>query len=103
MALREARSSTAGFSTSVAVRSWVDSDISGELEEQGDPSRKCVSPKRKNGNGVSPHAPFWMSEYVGCVPERLHLFLLESCRGQHVEDAIKTPSLFVVVVYEVGV
>ncbi len=101
MASREARSSTAGFSTSVAVRSWVDFDITNELEEQGDHSRKCVSPKRKIGNGGSPSAPFWRAESVGCVPERLHLFPLESCRGQHVEAAIKTPTVFVVV-FEAG-
>ncbi len=47
-------------------------------------------PKRKNGNRSSSLGPVRRAEPVGCVPEQLHLFPMEGCRGRHGEAAIMT-------------
>ncbi len=81
MALQVVHSSTDGFSAGVAVRPWVQFDVSDKYEEEGDVCRKSSSP-----------GPVRRAEPVGCVLERLHLFPREEgCRGLHGEAAIVTP------------
>ncbi len=53
---------------------------------------KGVSPKRKNGDGSSFFGPVRRARPVGCVPEQLHLFPREGCRGRHGEAATVTSS-----------
>ncbi len=76
LAMQGVHLTTGGFSARVAVRSWVQFDVSTEKEEEeGGICWKGVSPKRKKRQWkIFSLLPVRMAEPTGCVPERLHLF-----------------------------